>query len=228
MINKITQSEWLFKLGCRLNILIEFPEGLSPLEHAITKGYIHSVKYLIENGADLARQNESGRTPLMCASGLNPGSIDSVRLLIEESDIDCQDDIGRTALMHACQKFDDKIKIEADEEIRLLIDSGAKRNLQDINGRTAFRYLLENSNTFLGVGIDGGIFVKYSRLVGVIEDFLTPGIDLLLGLESTGISDLDYGLNHKDPRVVDALKSFIIRQESFDSSGRENALSNTF
>ncbi len=113
-------------------------QGFTPLMTAAERGYLNSMKALIEVGhADVNKPGRDGLTPLHCASrGNSKAGID---YLIERgASIDALDKDLMTALHHAAISG-------LLDPIRTLAASGAKRNLGDFNKCTA----LDLFNLFL-------------------------------------------------------------------------------
>jgi ankyrin repeat protein len=75
-------------------------------------------RLLLEHGADINAQSQSGRTPLHVAS--DNGALEVVCLLLERgADVEAKSNVGKTALQYAAD-------MEHDEVVELLREHGAK------------------------------------------------------------------------------------------------------
>eukprot|EP01130_Rhizamoeba_saxonica_P007023 TRINITY_DN2815_c0_g1_i2.p1 TRINITY_DN2815_c0_g1~~TRINITY_DN2815_c0_g1_i2.p1 ORF type:complete len:320 (+),score=60.23 TRINITY_DN2815_c0_g1_i2:115-960(+) len=94
-------------------------QGRSPLWIAAMKGYCDVIAILLMGNTDINLCDDSGRTPLYIATQMH--QIDAMILLIEEGcDLDIRDSYERPILLLAY-----KLTPEYDQEVQLLIDSGA-------------------------------------------------------------------------------------------------------
>ena len=85
---------------------------------------------LIENGADVNKEDKDGNTPLIEAVMGNNESI--IRFLIENgADVNKENRKGNTPLIETCDNYKDNENI-----IRLLIENGADVNKEGKNGDT--------------------------------------------------------------------------------------------
>ena len=102
---------------------------MSALLSASEEGHYEAVKVLIESGAEVNMQNNTGYSALMGAS--QHGHCDVVKLLIEKgADVNMQTKIGWSALMIASQNgYCDLVK--------MLIEKGAEVNMLDNAGKSA-------------------------------------------------------------------------------------------
>jgi ankyrin repeat protein len=125
------------------------------------------MRALVEAGADPALTSDSGATPLMVAAGLTQvqgpraqrgdvsqfysnwgpaDSLESVKYLIAlGADLNAANPAGQTALHGAAY-------MGADAVVRLLVQSGARLNVQDAQGQTPFR-LAEGHLNVAGQGV---------------------------------------------------------------------------
>ena len=82
-----------------LRSIITTVEGVSPLNIAISKGDIESVKKFIEYGVDV-NEESNGMTPLMVAARYN--KVDIIKILVSNgAHVNAKDDKGFTALKYA-------------------------------------------------------------------------------------------------------------------------------
>lgn len=82
---------------------------------------------MLHNSSELNKKNDIGLTALMlaCRNSFVYSSKNVVLMLINAgANLDLQDDLGRTALMHACS-------YNAENIVKLLVDAGANVNLKD-------------------------------------------------------------------------------------------------
>ena len=97
------------------------------LPEAVWKGNLDQVKKCLGRGADVAKSDRRGRTPLHLA--VMRENLEITRCLLEHgADVNCQDDEGRTPLHIAFQ-------VKKKDISDLLIERGAERTIQDVYGR---------------------------------------------------------------------------------------------
>ncbi len=110
-----------------------FPLEHSPLAVAVLNGDLESVKWLVENGADLEASDAFYRTPLLLAA--ESGRVDIVNYLLEHgADADAYDSKGVTCLMIAYQRRDRELF-----ELMLKHADGLKNGPQILNRALATR-----------------------------------------------------------------------------------------
>ncbi len=94
------------------------------------------MRMLINAGADINQQDDTGMTVLMKATNKDLINI-FILFMLYGANLDIQDHNGYTALMHAVQKNNKNV-------VKLLIDCcGANLNIQDNNGYTALMHAIE-------------------------------------------------------------------------------------
>lgn len=104
-------------------------DGMTPLIVATMGTSFETVKFLIDNGANIHHQMSNGMSPLYCAT-LN-GNYDVVHLLLKlGANVNVQH--NETPLTAAARNGKERIRI-----LELLINFGASVNHQIPNGRTA-------------------------------------------------------------------------------------------
>ena len=130
--------------------------GSTPPHVAATGEYTNHVNLLIDRGADINARNEQGMTPLAIA--VCRGYLETVKALLQHSaEVNGQDNRGRSILHHAIvpqlERYDliayrsrdkpqfvgdflDREQKCGDDLIRLLLERGARLNLQDESGYT--------------------------------------------------------------------------------------------
>lgn len=107
----------------------------TPLHEACATKDVLAIQQLIQQGADINAQDETGKTPLMIAA--TAPCFDGVRVLTNnKADLNLQDDEGNTALHHA-------ISCHQVGVVYSLVDAGANVNIQNKNGYTALHFAAE-------------------------------------------------------------------------------------
>jgi len=91
----------LFEYGADLNI-VSTENKLSPLHRAVSRGHIETIRYLLENGADVDAKDSLGRTSLHLA--VSAQNMDVVKLLLTFSPTICADEAGTTQLDYAADQ----------------------------------------------------------------------------------------------------------------------------
>ena len=114
--------------------------GSTPLlMWAAARGYMNTVKFLVEQGTDINAQDEYGNTALIRAA--RNGDMDKVKFLVEQgANINAQDKGGKTALMWAARERCTKI-------VKLLVELDADIDAQDKDGYTASSWAAFNTYT---------------------------------------------------------------------------------
>jgi ankyrin repeat protein len=100
--------------------------------------YEEIIRLLLNKGADVNIQDNSGKTALMIA--VKNKNMEIIKLLLKKhADIKAKDNKGRTVLIIASDKDNEEI-------VELLLDKGADVNIQDDSGRTALMAAVESRN----------------------------------------------------------------------------------
>jgi ankyrin repeat protein/CHAT domain-containing protein len=108
------------------------------IEVAIT-GDTETIKFLIDNGADVNAKDKNGYTALMVA--VKHDHIELVKLLIDKGvDVNVKHKGNKTALMSAAKRGNT-------ETVKLLIDKDADVNAKDKKGKTALMIAARLGNT---------------------------------------------------------------------------------
>ena len=113
-------------------------DGYTALHYAVESENFDAFSWLVYNGADLNLQYRNGQSALHFASS------DICQCLIQnQADIDVRDSHYCTPLMQASCNNDVK-------KVAMLIENGAKVDLQDLDGNTALHHAVLNSYDSLG------------------------------------------------------------------------------
>ena len=113
-------------------------DGYTALHYAVESENFDAFSWLVYNGADLNLQYRNGQSALHFASS------DICQCLIQnQADIDVRDSHYCTPLMQASCNNDVK-------KVAMLIENGAKVDLQDVDGNTALHHAVLNSYDSLG------------------------------------------------------------------------------
>ncbi|KAK0057167.1 ankyrin-1 [Biomphalaria pfeifferi] len=137
----------LINLGLDVNQKDKF--GRSPLHIAAEQQNLDMIRFLCTNGADIDKQDMSGETILIIISKLIASSCKRNKNLFQEllglgPNIDIQDSLGCTALMHLINS-----NADVKQEVSLLLVNDANVNIKDKEGRSPLFYLLMSSRSEL-------------------------------------------------------------------------------
>lgn len=150
-------------------------DGATALHIACSRGNLRMVKFLIDNGANVNKQDNNGFTPLMCASFNNCKSTVIHLVHIRETNLDLQSKNGSSALLFASRGGSLDI-------VKILVEFRANIELEDYMSFTAttiasynghinvLRYLLD-----IGVNpnkISTKFFTVYSMGTQTVKEFL--------------------------------------------------------
>ncbi|PUZ64376.1 hypothetical protein GQ55_3G139200 [Panicum hallii var. hallii] len=103
-------------------------DGETPLIHAARQGHLHTVKYLLDHGADPSVASSLGATALHHAAGI--GNTELMKLLLSKGvDIESESDAGTPLVWAAGHGQEDAVK--------LLLQQNAKPNIENADGITA-------------------------------------------------------------------------------------------
>ncbi|MDP8200533.1 MAG: ankyrin repeat domain-containing protein [Candidatus Tenebribacter burtonii] len=101
----------------------------TPLMFACDRGYLDIVKFMVEEGANLNKQDVDGDTPLIWAIAKNHYSI-AEYLIQNKADVNILNKNHINALFWAIYRADERM-------VKLLIDNGIDLGVQDYEGNTA-------------------------------------------------------------------------------------------
>jgi ankyrin repeat protein len=111
-------------------------EAEEKLLNAVTNRGLREVRRLLAEGVSPNICDAKGNTPLILAAG--GGARDIVReLIIAGADVNCRDEQGMTALMHAPRR-DDKASVT----VRMLLEAGTELDRQDNRGYYPRHYVM--------------------------------------------------------------------------------------
>ena len=114
--------------------------GYTPLIYVSISNQIEIAKLLLNAGADVNIQNNTGSTALIYAAYNN--NIEIIKLLLNsDADIDKQNSAGRTALMSAAYNNNREI-------IELLLDYYADEFTLDYNNKSFYDYLNDENKQY--------------------------------------------------------------------------------
>ena len=116
-------------------------DGETLLTSAARHGDFDSVKFLLQNGADVNAKNSSGDTALSCAvqSSAVP-DFEIVKLLLAfDAKVNTRNDKCETPLLIAAEKNADKVA-------NLLVEHGCDTNVKDFNSYSPLHFAAKNNN----------------------------------------------------------------------------------
>lgn len=112
-------------------------KGITILMEESYRGSMEMMKILIENGADINTQDNTGKTALHYAAFYTVSSKERLELLINNgANINAKDKRGRTALHYA------SLSDFNEEEVIFLLNNGAFINAEDNEGMTPLDYAI--------------------------------------------------------------------------------------
>ncbi|RNJ59936.1 hypothetical protein D7B24_000653 [Verticillium nonalfalfae] len=118
-------------------------DGVLPIHLAAAQGWLATVEWLIEIGADIFSRDNQGRTPLhTAAASMGIDSTAVVRFLVDKGlEVEDADEGGMTPLHHVLYSYDVLHKDAFDPEVslanaRYLLQRGANVNAKDLEGTT--------------------------------------------------------------------------------------------
>ena len=174
----------------------EFTYGkVTLLMYAAYWGNVNLVKKVVGAGVDVNARDRDGRTAVMYASMRESGNTnerkDIIQYLCKQhgADVNAQDKFGRTALMRAAEAGNLPIVAELDI-------SGARKDIQDTQGRTALTYAAIHGRDRV---VRSGALLMYGwgwEKVAKMKD-------------SHGLTAMQYAEKYRHPEIVDILKNYV-------------------
>ena len=147
----------LVENGADINAATNYVPGLTPLMFAVQESHIDAVNYLLDQGADVNLQQESGYTALHFAAA--NGYFNALKCLIKHgADVNARNKNNRTPLMLACESVNKKAIDSIYEKYRdqaakcyfkalkRLMKNGADVNAHDENNDTPLMLACEGVN----------------------------------------------------------------------------------
>jgi ankyrin repeat protein len=160
--------------------------GLSYFYLALHRGHFDIADYLIENGANINKQEETGLSPLMIAC--EERRIDIVKYLISNKvDYNLKTKDNTTALYHICTKPHIEDLEETSAIAKILIDNGAEINIESIHNsplHVAAKWnaelvkLLVENNAKIEYENNSGQTAIYTSDIKSIEYLLSKGANI--------------------------------------------------
>ena len=166
-------------LGQGVDINVKDDEGLTPLHHAIKEGHTELARFLIDQDADLkAKEKRWDYTPLHYAIWFN--NTDIVEVLVNKGvDVNYTPKRDYSPLINAIWSKD-KYNMA-----KLLVDHGAKFDVRDQGGWTAFRWAAWEGQhdvieLFVANGADISTFhmAAYRGDLDRVKNFVEQGTDV--------------------------------------------------
>ena len=115
----------------------------TPLTHAITRGNLEVVKFLVSQGADVNHVTSSHFTPLFYTINWNSDP-DIVKFLIDNgADVNAAHNNGKITPLHASTNHFYYNRMC--ESVRILFENGANPKLRNIDGLTPFHSALKGN-----------------------------------------------------------------------------------
>ena len=148
------------------NVNLQDHDGYTALHYAVKRKNLDAVSCLVHNGADINLFTSSKQTPLMMACQSH--DMDAINFLVNKgADVNLQDRDGQSALHfasadicycliqnladvnmcdnHNCTPLMLASRNRDVEKVAMLIENGAKVDLQDVDGNTALHHAVLNS-----------------------------------------------------------------------------------
>ena len=126
----IKAIEYLHKYGVKIH---DFNYEMTPLQYAVSKGWLEAVKYLLKQGADVKDRNCRGDSAIHFAN--NP---QIVKFLLDHgADINSKNNEGITPIHYAVDRYTET----AMDILKLLLKHGADINSKDRKGNTPLHYV---------------------------------------------------------------------------------------
>jgi len=157
--NRAKVVKYLLKQGVDPNT--QSLDKITPLSAACFDGNTRLVNYLLDAGADATMEDGVGKAPIIYAAAKGFSNIVAT-LITKGVDPNKVYKSRLSALMWAAGHTSDTPASDGVETINILVENGAKLNLQDDRGRTALSYAYQLNNkaavdVLLSLGADFNI-----------------------------------------------------------------------
>lgn len=201
----------LLKLGAIINDLDE--NRYSVLNYATRSKNLKIVEFLIKNGANIIRANESMEHRLSeLTFAVKYGTTEIIEILLKNgANLNYRENFPLTM---ACTSSRDDIQ----EVIRLLLKYGANINKQDNVGRTPLLKAVEHGKeAIIDLLLDLGATKDNTALVEAVRGQLTRIVKLLLdrGFDvnylQNGVSVLIWAISKQDEEIIKLLLNYGVR-----------------
>ena len=154
-------SETLVRVLLEFGADINMPDAYNqpPIFDAVQENNASMIRYLYDNGAVIDHQNTDGKTPLMVASFDKHRQEVLCELIHLGADVQIQDNLGRTAFMHAINNNNGAM-------MDILLKAGSQINISDFNGYTPLMLCAKRGNregTRVLVARGGDVFAKNTK-----------------------------------------------------------------
>jgi len=139
--DKLDIAQALIEKGMDASLINEqkTKSGQTALMYAAEKGNKDQLELLLNKGAAVGIQDQSGKTALMYAAARD-GDTEALKVLLDNNaSVDVKNGDGQTALMYAAQKGHTAA-------LKVLLDKSASVNIKDKSGQTALMYAAANGN----------------------------------------------------------------------------------
>ena len=197
--------------------------GCTPLIHAAMIGDINVMKFLIDAGADVNRNDCKGNTALLISSQQDRSDI--VKLLINSgADVNIPDKTGKTALMMASEQGNDNM-------IVVLLKSGADVNTVDSDDATALSIAISTDRRrCIEVLVDAGasvnirndrgetplMFAARNGDISLIRLLLKSGVEINRTINLTNVNFLMYHIVYSQTVSRNIMRFLFVAGEDFN------------
>jgi ankyrin repeat protein len=180
--------EILIAHGANLEALSE-DRGARAIHLAATFGELEMLTLLLDDGAEIEAQDNTGQTPLLIAAATN--NLEAVNVLLDRgADLEARESgKGQTPLMRASRLGYLEIAIA-------LVENGAEINAVDNAGRSPLK-LAATSNSYIGVG--NGSLIEY---------LVANGADLNMK-ESAGYTALSFAMTARNEPTYQKIEELL-------------------
>ena len=130
----IKSLEYLHEYGMKIH---DFNYEMTPLQYAVSKGWLDAVEYLLKHGADVKDRNCRGASAIHFAKDPR-----TVKFLLDHgADINSKDNTGSTPIHYAVTRNNMDTFETTMDILKLLLKHGADINSKDNKGNTPLHYV---------------------------------------------------------------------------------------